>query len=259
MRLSLAKRITRPVQALAAAAGGSRRRAACDQRIGSRRPTTSSARWSMRSTAMASNSQNQPGAKSIARRWNSNATRGSRRAPPLHRNDPGARRDRRRVGRRQPASSPRSMQAAMQLLGLEPSVVGQSVRLRVRAPRSSADRRADDEHGGARGSGEPSAQEVAISKARQTAGCRRGDSGWSRLGESSGRIVLRARRRHAADPAQKVATWREVARRLAHGMKPLAPIQLSAERLRRHFASAPPNAEALVDDARRQSSAKSNR
>jgi two-component system nitrogen regulation sensor histidine kinase NtrY len=49
--------------------------------------------------------------------------------------------------------------------------------------------------------------------------------------------------------AQKVAAWREVARRLAHEIKnPLTPIQLSAERLRRHFSSAPPPARALVDE-----------
>ena len=36
--------------------------------------------------------------------------------------------------------------------------------------------------------------------------------------------------------AQKVAAWREVARRLAHEIKnPLTPIQLSAERMRRHL------------------------
>ena len=40
--------------------------------------------------------------------------------------------------------------------------------------------------------------------------------------------------------AQKVAAWREVARRLAHEIKnPLTPIQLCAERLRRHFTQAP--------------------
>jgi len=49
--------------------------------------------------------------------------------------------------------------------------------------------------------------------------------------------------------AQKVAAWREVARRLAHEIKnPLTPIQLSAERLRRHFSTAPPAAKALVDE-----------
>jgi two-component system nitrogen regulation sensor histidine kinase NtrY len=49
--------------------------------------------------------------------------------------------------------------------------------------------------------------------------------------------------------AQKVAAWREVARRLAHEIKnPLTPIQLCAERLRRHFAGSPPAARALVDE-----------
>jgi two-component system nitrogen regulation sensor histidine kinase NtrY len=49
--------------------------------------------------------------------------------------------------------------------------------------------------------------------------------------------------------AQRVAAWRDVARRLAHEIKnPLTPIQLSAERLRRNFSTAPPNARALVDE-----------
>jgi two-component system nitrogen regulation sensor histidine kinase NtrY len=49
--------------------------------------------------------------------------------------------------------------------------------------------------------------------------------------------------------AQKVAAWREVARRLAHEIKnPLTPIQLSAERLRRHFTGAPPTSKALVEE-----------
>ena len=49
--------------------------------------------------------------------------------------------------------------------------------------------------------------------------------------------------------AQKVAAWREVARRLAHEIKnPLTPIQLSAERLQRHFAGAPEATRALVDE-----------
>ena len=49
--------------------------------------------------------------------------------------------------------------------------------------------------------------------------------------------------------AQKVAAWREVARRLAHEIKnPLTPIQLSAERMRRHFSSAPAQSKALVDE-----------
>jgi two-component system nitrogen regulation sensor histidine kinase NtrY len=49
--------------------------------------------------------------------------------------------------------------------------------------------------------------------------------------------------------AQKVAAWREVARRLAHEIKnPLTPIQLSAERLRRHFVHAPEAQRALVEE-----------
>ena len=49
--------------------------------------------------------------------------------------------------------------------------------------------------------------------------------------------------------AQKVAAWREVARRLAHEIKnPLTPIQLSAERLKRHFSDAPSGARALVEE-----------
>ena len=49
--------------------------------------------------------------------------------------------------------------------------------------------------------------------------------------------------------AQRVAAWREVARRLAHEIKnPMTPIQLSAERLQRHFAGAPTATRALVDE-----------
>ena len=49
--------------------------------------------------------------------------------------------------------------------------------------------------------------------------------------------------------AQKVAAWREVARRLAHEIKnPLTPIQLSAERMRRHFSETHGPARELVDE-----------
>jgi two-component system, NtrC family, nitrogen regulation sensor histidine kinase NtrY len=48
---------------------------------------------------------------------------------------------------------------------------------------------------------------------------------------------------------QRVAAWRDVARRLAHEIKnPLTPIQLCAERMRRQFSSAPAPARALVDE-----------
>jgi two-component system nitrogen regulation sensor histidine kinase NtrY len=49
--------------------------------------------------------------------------------------------------------------------------------------------------------------------------------------------------------AQKVAAWREVARRLAHEIKnPLTPIQLSAERMRRKLASLEPPMSELVQE-----------
>ena len=49
--------------------------------------------------------------------------------------------------------------------------------------------------------------------------------------------------------AQKVAAWREVARRLAHEIKnPLTPIQLCAERIRRHFGGAAEPTRALVEE-----------
>ena len=48
---------------------------------------------------------------------------------------------------------------------------------------------------------------------------------------------------------QRVAAWRDVARRLAHEIKnPLTPIQLCAERMRRQFSSAPAPARALVEE-----------
>jgi two-component system nitrogen regulation sensor histidine kinase NtrY len=48
---------------------------------------------------------------------------------------------------------------------------------------------------------------------------------------------------------QRVAAWRDVARRLAHEIKnPLTPIQLCAERMRRHFSAAPESSRALVDE-----------
>jgi two-component system nitrogen regulation sensor histidine kinase NtrY len=49
--------------------------------------------------------------------------------------------------------------------------------------------------------------------------------------------------------AQRVATWRDVARRLAHEIKnPLTPIQLCAERLRRNLSTASPSTRELVNE-----------
>jgi two-component system nitrogen regulation sensor histidine kinase NtrY len=49
--------------------------------------------------------------------------------------------------------------------------------------------------------------------------------------------------------AQKVAAWREVARRLAHEIKnPLTPIQLSAQRIRKHFRARTPELPKVVEE-----------
>ena len=48
---------------------------------------------------------------------------------------------------------------------------------------------------------------------------------------------------------QRVAAWRDVARRLAHEIKnPLTPIQLCAERMRRHFGGGPGPSGELVEE-----------
>jgi len=103
--------------------------------------------------------------------------------------------------------------------------------------------------GAARGKAEPSAHEIALAREGQelhlaaVATPLIGDSGVSEG------VVLVFDDVTPLIRAQKVAAWREVARRLAHEIKnPLTPIQLSAERLRRHFAGAAPQARALVDE-----------
>lgn len=50
--------------------------------------------------------------------------------------------------------------------------------------------------------------------------------------------------------AQKVATWKEVAQRIAHEIKnPLTPIQLSAQRLRKKFDEKAPDFNAVFEEA----------
>ncbi len=137
--------------------------------------------------------------------------------------------------------------AAARLLGLNRSSVGQPVHM--------AFKRADLQPiaallaGVGRGHAEPAAQEIAMPRDGQelhlavVATALVGDSG------SSEGAVLVLDDVTPLIRAQKVAAWREVARRLAHEIKnPLTPIQLCAERLRRHFAGAPPGAKALVDE-----------
>ena len=137
--------------------------------------------------------------------------------------------------------------AALRLLNVDPSVIGKPMRAVFARPdleslsmllgRTS------------RGAPAPIAQEVAISRDGQE--MHLAVVATSLVGESGiaeGQILVL----DDVTPlirAQKVAAWREVARRLAHEIKnPLTPIQLSAERLRRHFTDAPSGARALVDE-----------
>ena len=103
--------------------------------------------------------------------------------------------------------------------------------------------------GAGRAATDPSAQEIAVTRDGQeihlaaVATALVGESG------ASEGVVLVFDDVTPLIRAQKVAAWREVARRLAHEIKnPLTPIQLCAERLRRHFSTAPPAAKALVDE-----------
>jgi len=137
--------------------------------------------------------------------------------------------------------------SAARLLGIDHHVVGQ--------PAQTALGRADLEPlatllaKAGRGKSEPVAHELALARDDQelhlavVAAAFVGDDGVAQG------VVLVLDDVTPLIRAQKVAAWREVARRLAHEIKnPLTPIQLSAERLARHFAVAPPPAKALVDE-----------
>jgi two-component system nitrogen regulation sensor histidine kinase NtrY len=137
--------------------------------------------------------------------------------------------------------------AAARLLNVDRTVIGQPVRAVFARP--------DLQPVGALISGagrkkhEPVAQEIALSRDGNeihlgiVATALVGDSG-----SPEGQVLVF----DDVTPlirAQKVAAWREVARRLAHEIKnPLTPIQLSAERMRRHFGEAPHAVRALVEE-----------
>jgi two-component system nitrogen regulation sensor histidine kinase NtrY len=125
--------------------------------------------------------------------------------------------------------------AAMRLLGLEASAVGQ--------PAADVFARDDLQPFGAllrtagTGRTEPSTQEIPLTRDHRelqlaaVATALRGTEG-------SDGMVLVVDDVSPLIRAQKVAAWREVARRLAHEIKnPLTPIQLCAERIRRHFST----------------------
>jgi two-component system nitrogen regulation sensor histidine kinase NtrY len=125
--------------------------------------------------------------------------------------------------------------AAMRLLGLSASAVGQ--------PAAEVFAREDLQPFGAllrtagTGRTEPSTQEIPLTRDDRelqlaaVATALRGSDG-------SDGMVLVVDDVSPLIRAQRVAAWREVARRLAHEIKnPLTPIQLCAERMRRHFSA----------------------
>jgi two-component system nitrogen regulation sensor histidine kinase NtrY len=137
--------------------------------------------------------------------------------------------------------------AASRLLGLESGVIGQTAttvfeRADLGALAALLERARQE-------SGETQAQEVAMVRGgRETHLAAVATTLHGEAGSADARVLVF----DDITPlirAQKVAAWREVARRLAHEVKnPLTPIQLSAERLRRHFATAPDAVRHLVEE-----------
>ena len=137
--------------------------------------------------------------------------------------------------------------AAARLLSVDGTVVGQS--LRSVFDRPDLQPLAALMTAGERARGEAVAQEIAIPREGQE--LHLAVVSTTLVGETGAAegVVLVLDDVTPLIRAQKVAAWREVARRLAHEIKnPLTPIQLSAERLRRHFSAAPAGARALVEE-----------
>src|SRR3954470_12910498 len=137
--------------------------------------------------------------------------------------------------------------AAARLLSLTRTIVGQQALAAF--DRADLQPLAALVAGAGRTVGEPSAQEVAVTREGQEIHLAAVATAlFGETGASEG-VVLVFDDVTPLIRAQKVAAWREVARRLAHEIKnPLTPSQLCAERLRRHFSTAPPAAKALVDE-----------
>jgi len=137
--------------------------------------------------------------------------------------------------------------AAVRLLGVDPGVTGRLAsevfdRDDLR-PLHQIVRRAQGP------SAEPPAQEIALTRDGREVHLTAAATQLQAEGSAPGGTVLVFDDVTPLIRTQRVAAWRDVARRLAHEIKnPLTPIQLSAERLRRQFASAPPNARALIEE-----------
>jgi two-component system, NtrC family, nitrogen regulation sensor histidine kinase NtrY len=137
--------------------------------------------------------------------------------------------------------------AAVRLLGVEPGVIGRSaVDVFARADLAAINDVLDQ---AARAKKDSVAQEVAIVReGRELTLAAAATRLTSASGDYEG-IVLVLDDVTPLIRAQKVAAWREVARRLAHEIKnPLTPIQLSAERMRRKLSDLEPSQNELVQE-----------
>ncbi|MEI6670016.1 MAG: ATP-binding protein [Acidobacteriota bacterium] len=137
--------------------------------------------------------------------------------------------------------------AAIRLLGLGASVVGQAAAVVFNEPDLQPLAVIAQPRGV--GAADPPAQELSLTReGRDVALAVASTRLHGEDGVADGRVLV-------VDDitplirAQKVAAWREVARRLAHEIKnPLTPIQLCAQRLQRQFSTAPDQVKALVDE-----------
>ena len=243
--LYLAKRITRPVGMLAA---GAREIGAghLDHRI---EPET---RDEFGSLVEAFNSMagelatSQRRLERTARRDGAQELR-ARRAPALHRDGARADRHRRACRSARTAASarstppPRGCSTSIRASSASPveAVLGREDLLPLAALVRSV----------TAGSAKPAAQEIAL--ARDGREIHLAAAATPLQGEAGARegTVLVFDDVTPLVRTQRVAAWRDVARRLAHEIKnPLTPIQLSAERMGRHFGGAPEATRALVEE-----------
>jgi two-component system nitrogen regulation sensor histidine kinase NtrY len=137
--------------------------------------------------------------------------------------------------------------AATRLLGVDASVLGRSaVDVFARADLQPINRVLDQ---AARSRTDAVAQEVALVRDGRELTVAAAATRLAGTGGAYEGIVLVLDDVTPLIRAQKVAAWREVARRLAHEIKnPLTPIQLSAERMRRKLADLDPQRSGLVQE-----------
>ena len=137
--------------------------------------------------------------------------------------------------------------SALRLLELEPSVVGSAAVDVFARPDLAAINEVLDQ--AARAKMDSFAQEVALVKDGRERHVAAAATRIAGVDGSFDGTVLVVDDVTPLIRAQKVAAWREVARRLAHEIKnPLTPIQLSAERLRRKLSDIAPPLQDLVQE-----------